>query len=145
MARLATILLADDDENDVFLLKAALSKAGVDISVAHVPNGEEALHYLAGDGVFSDRAKYPFPCLLITDLKMPKFSGFDLLARAKPILESTHVPAIVLSASGAESDRERSLQLGAQAYYIKPADLRALIALASDLKESWLGPVTQPA
>ena len=145
MAKLATILLADDDENDVFLLKTALSKAGVAISVVHVSNGEEALHYLAGDGVFSDRAKYPFPCLLITDLKMPKFSGFDLLVRARPILESTHLPVIVLSASGADSDRERSLQLGAQAYYIKPADLRSLIALASDLKESWLGPVTQPA
>jgi CheY-like chemotaxis protein len=141
MTQYSTILLAEDDENDAFLLKRALSNAGVSNPVAHVPDGEDALHYLAGEGVFSDRSKHPFPCLLITDLKMPKFSGFDLLARAKPILESKHLPAIVLSASVADSDRERSLKLGAQAYYVKPSDLGALIALASELKQSWLPPV----
>jgi CheY-like chemotaxis protein len=142
MSKSDTILLAEDDENDAFLLRTALSKAGVANPVAHVHNGEDAFHYLTGDGAFSDRAKYPFPCLLITDLKMPRFSGFDLLARAKTILESKHLTAIVLTASVADSDKQRSLELGAQAYYVKPSNFGALIALAHDFKQSWLAPVT---
>ena len=145
MAQFPTILLAEDDQNDAFLLKMALSKAGVAIPITHVLNGQEALRYLAGEGIFSDRANYPLPCLLITDLKMGKFSVFDLLARAKPILESENLPAIVLSASGADSDKQRALDLGARAYYVKPSDLDALIALACELKASWLCPVTQQA
>ena len=142
MAASFTILLAEDDENDAFLLKKALSKAGVAIPIVHVLNGEDAFHYLAGDGVFSDREKFPFPCLLITDLKMPRFSGFDLLTTAKSILNSEQVPAIVLSASDADADRERSFELGARAYYVKPSNLRALTELAAELKHSWLVPVT---
>jgi CheY-like chemotaxis protein len=138
------ILLAEDDENDAFLLKTAFFKAGVVSPIAHVADGQEALHYLTGNGLFSDRARFPFPSLLITDLKMPRFSGFDLLARAKPILESNQVPAIVLSASVADSDRQRSLELGARAYYVKPSDLASLIALACELKQFWLDPVIQP-
>ena len=145
MAQSPIILLAEDDENDVFFLKRAFSSAGVVNPIAHVPNGEAAFNYLVGDGVFADRAKYPFPCLLITDLKMPRLSGFDLLVRAKPIIESKHLPAIVVTASVADSDRARALELGAQAYYIKPSDLDALIALACQVKQSWLGPVTGQA
>ena len=142
MSKSDTILLAEDDDNDAFLLRTALSKAGIANPVAHVHNGDDAFHYLTGDGAFSDPAKYPFPCLLITDLNMPRLSGFDLLARAKTILESKKLPAIVLSASMADSDKQRSFELGARAYYVKPSDLRDLIALAHDLKQSWLAPVT---
>src|ERR1051326_7445136 len=109
----STILYAEDDENDAFLFLTALAKAGVPNPVVHVLNGEEAFCYLAGTGAYSDRAAHPFPCLLVTDLKMPRLSGFDLLAKARPILDSKHLPALVLSASVAEVDRERSLLLGA--------------------------------
>jgi len=122
----------------------ALAKAGVPNPVVHVLNGEEAFCYLAGTGAYSDRAAHPFPCLLVTDLKMPKLSGFDLLAQAKPLLESSHVPALVLSASVSELDKQRSLQLGAQKFFVKPADLNGLLALANELKHCWLGKVTLP-
>lgn len=139
-----TILYAEDDENDAFLFLTALAKAGVRNPVVHVLNGEEALWYLAGTGVYSDRTAHPLPCLLVTDLKMPRLSGFDLLAEAKPILDSNHLPALVLSASVSELDKQRSLQLGAQKFFVKPADLNGLLALANELKHCWLSPATLP-
>jgi CheY-like chemotaxis protein len=145
MSSCGIILYAEDDENDAFFFLTALSKAGVGNPVAHVLNGEEAFSYLAGTGAYSDRTAHPFPCLLITDLKMPGFSGFDLLARAKPILESRHLTALVLSASTADSDKERCLQLGAQAFFVKPPDLNGLVSLAKELKNCWLAPATLTA
>jgi CheY-like chemotaxis protein len=100
-----------------------------------VANGEEALGYLQGTGAYSDRAKYPLPSLVITDLKMPRLSGFDLLARAKPLLESFRIPAVVLSASIADADKARALQLGARAFYVKPPELAGLIAIARELRQ----------
>lgn len=144
MSKCSTILFAEDDENDVFLFITALSKAGVGNPVARVSNGEEALSYLAGTGVYADRTAHPFPCLLITDLKMPNLSGFDLLARAKPILNANHLPALVLSASVSDSDKQRSLQLGAHAFFVKPVDLNGLVSLAKELKRCWLPPATPP-
>jgi len=145
MSSCSIILFAEDDENDALLFLTALSKAGVVNPVVHVFNGEEALSYLAGTGAYSDRTAHPFPCLLVTDLKMPRLSGFDLLAKAKPILDSKHLPALVLSASVAEADRERSLQLGAQGFFVKPPDFNGLVAFAKEIKHCWLVPETLPA
>jgi CheY-like chemotaxis protein len=139
-----TILFAEDDENDALFFQMALSKAGISIPIVRVTNGEEALHYLKGTGAYSDRVRYPFPCLLVTDLKMPRLSGFDLLAAIAPILESERLPVIVLSASIAESDKKRCLQLGAQGYFSKSSGFDGLVALAGELKKSWLASVSQP-
>lgn len=140
-----TILHAEDDENDAFFLRRTLLKLGVTNSLTQVPDGEVALHYIKGIGSYSDREKHPFPCLLITDLKMPILSGFDLLAEIKDMLESKQLRAIVLTASVAESDKERCLQLGASGCYVKPPDFSRLIAVAAQIKESWLPAITEPA
>lgn len=138
------ILLAEDDESDAFLFKRALAKAGVSNPVVHVADGEEAISYLNGTGVYSDREKYPFPCLLVTDLNMPRLSGFDLLKRANALLESNGLPAIVLSASTAEWDKDRAFDLGAQAFFTKSPELAGLIAIATEIKDAWLMPAHQP-
>lgn len=144
MSSCGTILLAEDDESDAFLFQIAMSQAGADNPVVRVSDGAEALAYLKGDGPYSDRTKHPFPCLLVTDLKMPRLSGFDLLTSANPLLSTNKVPAVVLSASIAEADKERSLRLGAQAFFVKSPNLAGLIAIATEIKQTWLVPVTQP-
>jgi CheY-like chemotaxis protein len=144
MSKCDIILHAEDDENDAFFFCTALSKAGVDNPIVRVANGEEAFCYLMALGAYSDRTKYPFPCLLITDLSMPRLSGFDLLARAQVVLDAKNVPGIVLSASTAESDKEQARQLGAQAYFVKPPELNGLIAIANQIKHSWLERAVQP-
>jgi CheY-like chemotaxis protein len=140
-----TILHAEDDPNDAFLFRHALSQAGVPNELVQVPNGEEAVRYLAGTGLYSDREKYSFPSLLITDLKMPIFSGFDLLAHVRNRPESKRLRAIVLTSSVADSDKEKCFELGADAYFVKPLGLAGLTALVEQLKESWIPAVGQPA
>jgi CheY-like chemotaxis protein len=123
------ILLAEDDEDDVTLFRIAFRKAGIACVLKHVADGDEAIDYLIGRGVYSDRAKDPFPAILITDLKMPRVSGFDLLAWIQREFPAGSLPAIVLSVSAEERDRERAARLGAEAYWIKPTGWQELSRL----------------
>jgi hypothetical protein len=74
------VFLAEDHENDVLPFTAAFRKVGMVNHLAIVPNVEDSIEYLKGTGVYSNRIYYPFPGLLITDLKMSKRTGFDFLA-----------------------------------------------------------------
>jgi CheY-like chemotaxis protein len=105
----------------------------------HVADGQEAIDYLRGDADYADRARYPFPGLLLLDLKMPKVDGFDVLSwlKTRPDLETLAV--VVLSSSSREDDIERARELGADDYRVKPADFEDLLALAQDVASKWLG------
>jgi CheY-like chemotaxis protein len=114
------ILLAEDDENDVFFMKRALQKASVDFPLHVVKDGQEALDYLSGAGKFSDRHQHPLPALILLDLKMPFLNGFDVLAwiNTQPSLKS--IPVVVLTSSSEERDRQKAAQFGAKSYFVKP-------------------------
>lgn len=114
------ILLAEDDPNDVFFMKRALDKAGVNLPVHVARNGQEAIDYLSGSGNFSDRAGFTLPQLLLLDLKMPFVNGFEVLewVRSQPVLKE--LPVIVLTSSSEDRDRQRAAELGAKAYFVKP-------------------------
>ena len=74
------ILLIDNDVDEQFLSQLALEKvlpAGSTVHAAHT--GDEAIAYMIGEGKFTDRDVYPFPSLIITDLRMPEGDGFDVL------------------------------------------------------------------
>ena len=73
------ILIAEDNPLDAELMQMALEKAGFTGAVRFVPDGHEAVLYLQGAGEFSDRSKFPFPRIIISDLKMPRMSGFELV------------------------------------------------------------------
>jgi CheY-like chemotaxis protein len=134
------LLFAEDDENDALLFSLALRKAGVLNPVAHVIDGEDAINYLSGAGKYADRLQHPLPCVLVTDLKMPKRSGFDVLAWIQNYLAAGSLPVIVLSASEQELDKKRALDLGAQAYWAKPTEFEDLVHLARELHDTWLAP-----
>ena len=106
--------------------------------VAHVPDGKHAIDYLQGTGIYSDRIRYPLPSLLITDLKMPNRTGFDLLAWIKTQAQFSQLPTIVLTSSAVESDKQRALELGASSYLVKPSHLEDLVLLARGLQEDFL-------
>jgi CheY-like chemotaxis protein len=114
------ILLAEDDDNDVFFMRRALQKSQVDFAVQVVGDGQQALDYLSGQGKFSNREQFPLPSVILLDLKMPFLDGFDVLAwtRTQPSLDK--VPVAILTSSAEERDRRRARELGARAYFVKP-------------------------
>jgi CheY-like chemotaxis protein len=114
------ILLAEDDENDVFFMRRALQKAEITYPVHVARNGQEALDYLGGVGQFSDRGRYPIPGIVFLDLKMPFLDGFDVLEwlHSQPSLNG--IPVVVLTSSSEDRDRRKAAELGAKAYCVKP-------------------------
>ncbi len=135
--RSLTLLMVDDAENDLLLLETALKQANFGCSPQKVLNGEEAIAYLAGDGKYSDRTKFPNPAAVLLDLNMPQKNGFEVLSwvRGRPELKS--VPFIVLTASLRRQDVEQAASLGAHSYLVKPASLSDLISMIRCLGD-WL-------
>jgi len=132
------ILLAEDDENDVILIKQALKSVSQQHKIRHVHNGEECIEYLAGDVPYNDRETFPFPSFLLLDLKMPRQDGFDVLRwlQAHPELS---LPVIVLTGSGLPRDKTQSLELGAREFHSKPTAFEETVALAAAICERWFG------
>ena len=114
------IMLAEDDDNDVFFMRRALQKSQLDIAIQVVSDGQQAVAYLSGEGKFNNRDQYPLPSVILLDLKMPFLDGFEVLAwtRTQPSLKG--VPVAVLTSSAEERDRRRARELGARAYFVKP-------------------------
>jgi CheY-like chemotaxis protein len=122
------ILVAEDNEDDAAILKKALQRAGFSNPVHICPNGTEAIRYLQGESLFADRKQFPFPRLLVTDLKMPGMDGFQLLDWIQSHPEFNVVPRVVLSTSDNSNDVTRAYQLGANSYLLKPATFEELTA-----------------
>ena len=95
----ATVLLAEDDPDDILLTQIAFEKARLANPLQVVQDGEEAIDYLKGTGKFADRVQYPLPILLLLDLKMPKANGFQVLQwlRNQPALP--RLPVAIMTAS----------------------------------------------
>ena len=98
------ILLAEDDKNDIFLMRRAFDSAGYLNPLCVVHNGQEVLDYLEGSGQFADRDKFPLPGLLLLDLKMPLMDGFDVLAWLRQRTQFENLPVVVLTASKLDED-----------------------------------------
>src|SRR5258708_2749930 len=77
------VLLVEDDLNDIFLVKRAFKMAQLATPLQVVTDGQEAIAYLRGDGKYADRGTYPLPQLIVMDIKMPRKSGFEVLAWVK--------------------------------------------------------------
>ena len=129
-----SILLVEDDQNDAFLFERALNKAGIAGSFSHLRDGEEAINYFKAIAVYADRVQPPFPSLLVTDLKMPKVSGFDLLAWIQNEIQPRTFPIIVLTSSVLPEDKSKALGLGADHYWVKPSEPTELVALLQSFK-----------
>lgn len=134
----ATVLLAEDDSDDVLLTQIAFERARLANPLQIVRDGEEAISYLDGKGKYSNRLLYPLPILLLLDLKMPKFNGFQVLAwlKAQPRLHA--LPVAVMTSSDQDPDVTRAYKLGADSYLIKPPNAEALLALVQRLHAYWM-------
>ncbi len=132
------ILVAEDEDVDVFLLRRAFRRAALPHNLIDVPDGEKAIQYLKGCPPFDDRIKYPFPQLLLLDLKMPKLNGFDVLAWLASRPDMRDLPAVMLTSSPLEVDAKMAAKLGARDFLTKPNDLDEMIAIVKNVSERWL-------
>ncbi|HEU0111541.1 MAG TPA: response regulator [Flavisolibacter sp.] len=122
-----SVLLADDDEEDLELFQAAVTKVNSTAKVKTVLNGRLALEYLQ-----QCRDK-ELPCLIILDYNMPEMNGVDLLDRLRPDERFKNIPKLILSTSNAQSHVRECLDHGAANYFVKPNNMRDLEALAADM------------
>lgn len=133
-----TILMAEDDENDVFFLRRAMSQAGLTNPLFVSHDGQEAIDYLNGVSPFNDRAKYPLPGLLLLDLKMPRVNGFDVLSWLAHRPDLKEIFVVVLSSSCHDEDIRRAKGLGAHDFRTKPSEFGHLVELIRDVQRCWL-------
>ncbi len=130
-----SILVVEDNAEEVILLQRALKKTSANIFVQFVLNGEEAIEYLSGADRFHDRDNFPEPDLVIMDLKMPRKGGFEVLEWFRNLQEGALIPVIVLTSSERASDVQRAYNLGANSYFLKPAsfeEFRNMIRVVYD-------------
>jgi CheY-like chemotaxis protein len=131
---LRAILLVDDDDGFMMLMRRAFQKSRPEASLEYVKDGEEAIQYLARVGQYNDDA-FPRPDLVLLDIKMPRVDGFEVLAwkRERPELQS--IPFVVLSSSELQRDMDKAAELGARSYLIKPMDTEGLLKIVSSLED----------
>jgi CheY-like chemotaxis protein len=133
-----TILIVDDSENDILLLRLAFKKAEFDVGVREVHDGAEAIAYLQGAAAYGDRREFPLPTLMLLDLNMPMKNGWDVLAwtRAQPGLR--RLPIFIMTTSPRTEDIAQAFEIGANSFLVKPHTLDALVEMTRCLK-GWVG------
>jgi CheY-like chemotaxis protein len=112
------LLLVDNSDDDRLLVRRAVTKHSRFHIVGEVCDGEDAIAYLSGQTIFSDREKYPFPDIMLLDLKMPKTTGYEVLEWLQT-QTFERLKVVALSGSYPHEDLARTVELGAHAYQMK--------------------------
>jgi CheY-like chemotaxis protein len=133
-----TILVAEDNDDHIILIKRAFQQARFLNPIQVVGDGAEAIAYLNGDGKYANRTEYPLPRLLLLDLKMPNKNGFEVMEwiRTQPALR--YLKIVVLTTTDRVFDVQRAYELGASSFLVKPLDFREFVQLGSSLKGFWI-------
>jgi CheY-like chemotaxis protein len=132
------ILLVEDNPQDVLLIQRAFRKANLTIPLQVVNDGEAAVHYLSGEGLYGDRLDYPLPVLILLDLKLPRKSGAEVLAWLRQQPQLKRLPVVVLTSSKEYADINNVYDLGVNAYMVKPVAFDNLVDIVKTLNMHWL-------
>lgn len=133
-----SILLVEDDSNDILFVQRAFRKVNATNSIYIVKDGDAAIDYLSGEGEYGDRDQYPLPALILLDLKLPRRSGVEILEwlRQQPGLK--RIPVVILTSSRENLDIQLSYDLGVNSYLVKPVKFDALAKMIAALDAYWL-------
>jgi len=131
------ILVAEDSESDTFVLRRAFEKANINAELRFVEDGQDAVDYLSGSGVFGDRKANPLPKLLLLDLRMPRLNGFDVLEWLKKDSTLRRLPVAFFSSSNVDKDVDLAYDLGANSYIVKPGSLNGYTEFIETLHRYW--------
>jgi CheY-like chemotaxis protein len=138
MSDRTTILLVEDSDDHVLLLRHALQKSGILNPVQVVSSGEDAIAYLAGTGRYSDWKEFPLPSVVLLDLKLPGLDGFGVLRwiRQHPGLKGLRVA--MLTSSDLSQEINMAYEVGVNVFLTKPVDLDKLIEMMKVFRAHWL-------
>ena len=133
----AIILIAEDEEDYVLLLRRAFAEAQITNPIFSVSTGKETISYLKGEGLYSNRDEYPLPDIFLLDLKMPRINGFEVLkwVKAQPSLAALRI--LVLTSSDEIRDVNQAYQLGANSFLVKPFDFEDFTNLSRLIADFW--------
>jgi CheY-like chemotaxis protein len=134
-----SILLVEDNEDDVFLMRRAFQEAGLTNPLHVVEDGQRAIDYLAGEGPFSNRDEFPLPSLVLLDWKLPRRSGQEVLAWIRARAEFDPVLVVVLTSSSEERDVLSAYSRKANSYLVKPPTAEELLELLKSFRSYWIG------
>ena len=137
------ILLVEDNSNDAELAMRALRKNNIANYIIHLKDGAIALDFIFGKGQYEGRNINDIPKVILLDLKMPKVSGLEVLEKLKSNELTKKIPVVVLTSSKEHPDVEKSYQLGANSYIVKPVDYDNFIKTVNDLGIYWMT-INQP-
>lgn len=135
---ISTILVIEDDSNDILLIERAFRKAQLNSQLRIVTNGDEAIAYLQRQEPYTDRKTYPLPSLILLDLKLPRRSGLEVLQWLRQQPELKHLVVVVLTSSQEHPDIKKAYDLGANSYLVKPVKFDELVNLIFLLDRYWL-------
>ncbi len=132
------ILVVEDNDDHVFILRRAFNKARIADQVQVAGTGEDAIAYLGGTGRYSDCHQYPLPSMVLLDLKLPGISGFEVLKwiRQHPGLKLMRVA--MLTSSDLPQEIRHAYELGANMFLTKPVDLGKLVEMMKVLHALWV-------
>ena len=134
----SAILLVEDDEADILLLRRAFRNARIANLLIEVRDGQAAIQYLSGEGDYADRTRYPIPFLILLDLRLPKLSGFEVIAWLRDQPQLADLIVVVLTGSDHVPDVTKARDLGANSYLVKPGNFEELVEMVKRIKGRWL-------
>ena len=130
----AYILLVEDNPDDVELTKRAFAKNHMTSEVVVLHDGVAACEFLFE----SDRGGRGYPQMILLDLKLPKLTGLEVLARIRADSRTRLVPTIILTSSTENVDRSEGYRLGANSYVRKPVDFNEFVEAVRQVGLYWL-------
>jgi len=133
-----TILLVEDNPDDVELLLRALHKNNIANDITITRDGAEALDYLFATGKFADRDANETPRIILLDLKLPKLNGLQVLERIRADERTVLTPVIILTSSKEEQDLISGYKSGANSYVRKPVDFNEFVDAVRQIGLYWL-------
>ena len=139
--QIANILLVEDNEDDVFLTRAAFEEGRLRVNLHHVDNGVKCLQFLRKEGIYGE---VPTPDLILLDMHMPVMDVHEVLAEIVKDPKLQHLIVVVLTTSGEASDIRKMYSLRCSSFITKPVDFDTFTKLISQLSGYWLTVVKLP-
>ncbi|HEY0552414.1 MAG TPA: response regulator [Verrucomicrobiae bacterium] len=145
MTRQFVLLLIEDSQEDLVLFRRAIAKLGRDVALQWVRNGSDAQQYLRGEEKFANRAEFPMPSVIFSDLQLPGMGGLEFLEwlRQVPLLRA--LPCVIYSGSANPSDVRDAYEARVTSFIVKPLDFGEWVTRLEVVLKFWMDIAQRPA